>query len=257
VSAQKARKAATSDQATTLHETRETGLEANPTAITSPEIANGLTKYDAARRALAAAHRIDEVKTIHDKALALRVYALQARDRVLVDQATEIRLRAERRAGELLREMADRGERAVRKNMKSQPATSTLSDLGINKSQSSRWQKLAAIADDAFEDVVDRAKQGASAALDRAQQQPRPKSKPKPKPKRDAADVVAACVAELEAVVRAAVSRLDSEGRLGLFDQIETAIRAIKAQAAAQDDDVGNVHGPDPEAAAARWRETQ
>jgi hypothetical protein len=204
----------------------------------------GLTKYDTAKRALAAAHRVDEVKNIRDKAAAMRLYALQAKDRVLVDQATEIRLRAERRAGELLREMADRGERAVRKNMKSQPATSTLFDLGVSKTQSSRWQKLAEITDDDFEDVVDRARRGASAALDRAQQ-PWPKSKTKPKPKRDAADVVAACVTEIEAILRAAVSKLDAEERLGLFDQIERAIDAIKAEA----NDPGT-------ASAERWSET-
>ena len=54
-------------------------------------------------------------------------------------------LRAERRACALLREMAERDERAVRKNIKSQPATSKFSDLGVTKTQSSRWQKLAAL----------------------------------------------------------------------------------------------------------------
>jgi hypothetical protein len=39
------------------------------------------------------------------------------------------------RAGELLAQMAERGERAVRKNMKSQAATSKLSDLGVTKKQ--------------------------------------------------------------------------------------------------------------------------
>jgi hypothetical protein len=56
-------------------------------------------------------------------------------------------MRAEIRAGELLAEMAAKGERAVRKNMKSQAATSKLADLGITKSQSSRWQRLAARED--------------------------------------------------------------------------------------------------------------
>jgi hypothetical protein len=210
---------------------------------------HGLSRYNAAKQALAAAHRVDEVKDIRDKAAAMRLYAMQAKDRVLVDQATEIRLRAERRAGELLREMEERGERETKggdRKSKSHAATliPRLSDLGINKSQSSRWQKLAAVDDDAFEDVVDRARQGASAALDRAQQ-PRPKSKSKPTPKQDAADVVAACVTEVEAVVRAAVAKLDSEERLGLFDHIERAIRAIKAAV----EDPGS-------AGAARWSES-
>ncbi len=130
-----------------------------------------LVRYDAARKAIAAAHRVDEVKHIRDKAEAVRVYAKQAGDFELQNKAAEIRLFAERRAGELLADMSKnpgtRGEGRPRKDgtkiRRSSSATTyppKLDDIGITKDQSSKWQRLAKLIDDAaFERALTRAKE--------------------------------------------------------------------------------------------------
>src|SRR5271156_277024 len=59
-----------------------------------------------------------------------------------------------RKGGAKLIEMAESGERAVRKNVKSQGAISQLKDLGVTPSNSSRWQKLASLDDEAFEEKL-------------------------------------------------------------------------------------------------------
>ena len=133
---------------------------------------SALTRYDAAKAALAEARRIDDVKEVRDKALAMQIYARQARDSELIDHATDLRLRAERRAGELLREMAEKGERATPGDNQhggsrpAQPPAPTLDDLGITKTQSSRWQKLATLDDDDFEQRTALAKKQALASVE-------------------------------------------------------------------------------------------
>lgn len=124
---------------------------------------SGLIRYEAARTALAEAHRVDEVKDIRDKAEALAAYARQAKDADLIQYATEIKVRAERRCGELLTRTAETGERATRQvhaGSMSNDATCppTLADMGLTRDESSRYQQLAAMPDEHFETAVATAK---------------------------------------------------------------------------------------------------
>jgi hypothetical protein len=118
-----------------------------------------LIRYDAARKAIAAAHRVDEAKKIRDKAEAVRTYARLAGDLDMQNMACEIRLRAERRAGQLLLEMeknpGTRGTGRPRKDgTKFERSNTTtahppkLEEIGISKDQSSKWQRLALLVDE-------------------------------------------------------------------------------------------------------------
>jgi N6-adenosine-specific RNA methylase IME4 len=128
-----------------------------------------LIHYDAARAALAKAVRIDEVKQVRDMAVAAQVYAQQAQDYDMINNATEIRERAERRAGEILIEMRYRGERRPqggdqKSKLRGVTLKSELTDLGINKIQSSRWQAKAAMSEEKFEEHLERTKRRVAAA---------------------------------------------------------------------------------------------
>ena len=84
--------------------------------------------------------------------MALRIYIKAASDSLeAANSAAEIKLRAERRAGELLAGM----EKPVNHHS---IATSTtmvpLKELRISKNQSSRWQKEAKVDEDVFEGYI-------------------------------------------------------------------------------------------------------
>ena len=109
-----------------------------------PTAANSLVKYDAARKALAAAHRVDEVKNIRDKAVAMQAYAQagQGHDPHHPGDRDQDARRAPRwRTPD--RNGRPEGARNERRRPEIKVAAATLiapklADLGINKTQSPR-----------------------------------------------------------------------------------------------------------------------
>jgi hypothetical protein len=116
-----------------------------------------LVRYDAMCHAIAAAHAVDEVKDIRDKARAIEMYARQAQNTEAERQACEIRLRAERKCGQLTDEMVTApGARTDLTSYHDDTKLAALTKAGISKVQASQWERLAAIPAEQFEaDLTD------------------------------------------------------------------------------------------------------
>lgn len=116
----------------------------------------GLIRYDSMIRAIDLAHEIDEVKDIRHKAMALERYAQLAMNTDAERKACEIRIRAERKAGQMLRDrVAPKGgrpqkNRSLRAIGFAKPEK-TLAEIGITPTQSVRWQQLASVQKGEFE----------------------------------------------------------------------------------------------------------
>lgn len=107
-----------------------------------------LIKYEAACRALADAKAVDEVKDIHDKAEAMRVYARQAKNAQLEADAWEIRKRAEDRLGALSASLDKSGggrnpDATLPTDGKSK--SKVLREAGISTSAANRYEHFNAL----------------------------------------------------------------------------------------------------------------
>ena len=112
----------------------------------------GLALVRKVQRALAEARSIDEIKNVRDQAEAVRMYVRSARLGLEIqNHAAEVKLCAERKAGKLLAECRLRGGD---RRSTSHDATLKLSDLGITRDQSSRWQLEASVPDSEFHRYV-------------------------------------------------------------------------------------------------------
>lgn len=133
-------------------------------------MSNTIIIYDAMCTAIADCHRIDEVKDVRDKAMALELYAKQAKNFEAERKASEIRLRAERRTGELLKDLprapagAERNPngRAGKEPIPNDaelvttpsPYAQALAETGISTQTASRYQALANVPAAVFEQAL-------------------------------------------------------------------------------------------------------
>lgn len=114
-----------------------------------------LTVINDPLRALESATTVSDIKSIRDKAEAVRKYAQNARLGLNVqNKAAELKLRAERKAGKALASLSlhggDRRSKRHRDRLK-------LADLGISQSQSRRWQMEASVPEATFRRYVEAA----------------------------------------------------------------------------------------------------
>ena len=131
----------------------------------SPPADGPLVRYEAACRAVAEARRVDEVQAIAANADMLRAYAKQAKNKQLELDAAEIRIRAERRIGELMASQAATvgtatgargiGTSAGYDETRTLDCPPTLAEAGIDKNLAHRARTLAAVPDEKFEELLD------------------------------------------------------------------------------------------------------
>ena len=141
-----------------------------------------LVNYNAARSALKKAVRVDEVKDIRNKARALQVYAMQAKDGQLAGDAAEIKSRATRRIGEIMEEMRQvkelakgsrgkgpgRGKKGKKGGLSKNPPfpEKTLPSLGIDKNLAHAAREAAKMTEAKFEAQVAKTRSRAVAAAE-------------------------------------------------------------------------------------------
>lgn len=128
---------------------------------------SSIQKLTIARQMLAEAKSMDDILHVRDIAEAARTYAKAAKLGLEnQNEAAEVKIRAERKAGEMLAQMpmaigTDYGGRTSLDGNRDLPSNPppTLADLGIERMQSSRWQMIAGLPEDKFEEHITETKE--------------------------------------------------------------------------------------------------
>ena len=122
-----------------------------------PAAGTDLERLSQARRMLAAAVSLPDIKQVHDLGTAAVQYAKAAKlGRPLQNDAARIVLLAERKAGEALRELERDGGKSTRYGRPTldardpSPYAAALAESGTSRQQANVWQKVADVAEENF-----------------------------------------------------------------------------------------------------------
>ncbi len=115
-----------------------------------------IVELNKAKLMLARAKTLESVIEIRDRSSALAAYAHAKGAGEAYLRVTEIKLWVERKAGQFVKEMEKHeGGRSQKTGNTVLPVSSPkLKDLGIDKMESVRWQKIAAIPEAKFEEYL-------------------------------------------------------------------------------------------------------
>jgi hypothetical protein len=111
-------------------------------------------------------------RDVRDKAVALEQYARQAENTEAERQACEIRLRAERKAGQILATTVKRGQLSKKEN--GPRGRILLKDARISEKQSKSWQKLGAVPQKTFDYALEQADKPTTKGIIKATSEPKP-----------------------------------------------------------------------------------
>jgi hypothetical protein len=163
-------------------------LEVVMTQLTVVSDNSSMVLYNRMCKAIVECHRIDEIKDIRDKAIALEKYSQQAKNKENERMAREIRLRAERKCGEISAELPVDSGGGDRKSLRYRSPRSGGSDIetkstilernGINSRRASEWERSAKIPEKEFEEKLKDPKVSSRKLADYAKSKEPPK-KPK------------------------------------------------------------------------------
>ena len=125
---------------------------------------NTLALYSEARTALTLLKKTDEILDVRDKMRALEFYGEQIHDTSLASAAAEVKIRAERRFGQVVRALEKAGKLPMggrpKKRAAKQRDKNPSPTAGASRRQKANSRKLADMPEDKFEGALARQKDG-------------------------------------------------------------------------------------------------